>query len=488
MLSITDKNHYSNVNVRPIIVYNDQDIIGVIIDCIRNNKKIRMVNSRYASSFVNTNFDADSVLVSMEKYSSESDLFFDHEQHTVCVNAGWKIDKLCAVLDSLNYSINTYSLVNNCYVMEICYTPLFSARLGASVLSDDIVGMRIIDHKLRIVEKNRSDLDFNDYLINYGLFGIVTHLTLKIYPKCDYTLKTSHFHHIFRRNESMVYKLQCHVVENYFSYLINKCIYPYHKYAEYNYCYLDYHNNVLMTIDLKEKMGSVYEPIYGADFLYTLDKILDDFPKKYWKIEYILKYTSRYARNQVLRNVEENGFRHIGKTFTNTKMNLVYMSYFIPVYNEEQGLMIEKFFDAIEFVANLVKDFVYKNKNYNIDLPTTIHFVSSSDLSQGSPIYNVQKNVYAMISVVSLMNKTLKQSKKTIRDLINFFSLVEKKWIELDGIPNINGMFGINSSLGTFQNLTNIEILNAETKDSWENKVPIIFSNHFWQQVLNMKS
>jgi hypothetical protein len=200
----------------------------------------------------------------------------------------------------------------------------------------------------------------------------------------------------------------------------------------------------------------------------------------------------------IVASIKKNEFEDRDMFWVSTGTRVLFMSYFIPIHIEGEELNLTKLYSALE----IVRDTVNKGQAFNIDFPSDIRFVVSSDKSVASPVYKNKKTVY-LVSDLTCSAANINFTKKSTgcqildffhtdnheelnEDFRKFYARIEQKWIELGGIPHFAKMFGFtNSKENPFDSDKIGNIFSTETKQLLKKNAQPIFVNNFVQKLIN---
>jgi len=487
-------------NKRTIIHYpkNDDEICELILLALKRNQKVRVAGSKHSQSPAVTNTaEPNLLLISLEKYKSDKDIFIDHDKMQVTVNAGWKLGQLADELNRHNYLLETQTAGSVFSIGGICSMPVHGSRLGASIISDYVTEITYIDDSCNKITKTEADDDFDYYRTNYGIYGVVTHLTLKIMAVNNISAKITNFYNIFYDIHVDGYKLKRSQLDEYFANVVAKCLEPDPNCPEYVQCFVDYYNNVFVVIEWKDDdekyhVAKEYPDATKMYNLLTPEIYFSKLSKNFRSHLPTLKTGNQIARAAIMYNVEKNMQEDRDMFWISTALRSNFMSYFIPIYHEDIGLNLDNLYTSIEFVMNLNKIFVEKEATFNIDLPSDIRFVVSSQKSKLSPIYNEKKIVYAAVEIICTAYNIETDRRKIngiTEHLINelyrqFFYQVEQKWLSLGGIPHIGKVFGFEKDTDPFQKSRIAKVLPESAKSIMRERFDTLFVNNFVTDLL----
>lgn len=499
------KNWSGNIsNKRSKLYYpkNDNNIIELIEIAKNKNLKIRVAGSKHsATPVVSDNNEKNIMIISLEKYDSDNNMIINHENKVVMVNAGWKMGQLCDELNKYNYLLETQTASTAFSIGGICCLPAHGGRLGAGIIADSVVALRLIDQNGNIVVKTEKDDDFDIYRLNHGLLGIVTHITLKIIVVNNLSAKVSSFYNIFyddnSNNENYVLKRD--IMDNYFKSIVKKCIST--KKIHYTQCFIDFHNACMLAMDWvdddkKYIVKDVYLDIRSINNYQTPEIFFSKLNKNFRKNNKLLKISGKIVRHSIMYNIENNMEKDRDMFWVEDALRSIFMAYFIPVYDSKKGFMLDNLYQAIEFVMTTVKNFSTSKRKFNIDLPMDLRFVTSSNKCKLSPLYSEHKVVYAAIELVctaynletrpiasnTCLNKNTNKINYAFRE---FYYLIEQKWKSLGGIPHIGKIFGFGEDNCDPFNPSDINmVLPNISKISIKENAQSLFINNFYSNMI----
>ena len=485
------KNWSENIINKTKILHprNDNDIKAIIYSAKRLKKHVRVAGSMHSMSpVIVDSYENNIMIISLDSYHRESDIIIDHKNMIVTVNAGFKLAALYDELNKHNYLLETQPASSAFSIGGIVSMPVHGCRLGSGIIADYVVAMTLIDGACRDIYKSEMSPDFDLYRANYGILGIVTSVSFKIIKVNNIHAITSVFYNIF--NDDL--KINKDFLNLYFTRIIEKCLKP--DLISYCHCFVDFHGGCLLAVNWIDDVVeyNVKEKYPDESEVYKLqvpELFLEKFHKNFRSDSTILYSAGKIARDAIMYNIEKNMRQDRDMFWVDLASRVHFMSYFIPVH--DGNLKLDNLYRALEVVMETVKKF--QNQNFNIDLPLDIRFVTSSDKSKLSPIYNKEKKiVYAALDLVCT-GYSLETDEKRItkhNDEINtlyrkFFSIVEEQWIALGGVPHSAKVFGFsNEQLDTFNNKSIQTLLSNEIKDELRGKYQNIFMNKFITTIL----
>ena len=190
--SKTFTNWSGNLNTKQRIHHpkNDDNIIYIIKKAKKHNRKLRVVGAGHSISPIVCNTkEKDIILLCLDQYQLDPEnIIIDHKNLTVTVNAGWKLAQLAHELHKHSYYLETQPASSAFNIAGLICTPVHGAKLGASLLADSVVSLRLITKNGEIITKYKCDPEFNYYQLSLGMFGIITSVSFKIYKLDNFYL------------------------------------------------------------------------------------------------------------------------------------------------------------------------------------------------------------------------------------------------------------------------------------------------------------
>lgn len=477
-----------NKNAKLFYPENDDDIRRIIKLAKQNNSKIRVTGTGHSQTPLVCDSDESIYLVSLKNYQLEpANINIDHDNLTVEVNAGWQLGQLYDKLSNYNYYLETHTAAPVFTIGGIVNNTIHGSRLGASLMSDSVIAITLIDANGDKITKTNEDKDFNLYTLSFGLFGIVTSVTFRIL-KLYMEAKIINYYNIFDPNN----KVKRNILDDFFKDIINKCLNE--SIVVYNHSFIDYHNDALISLEWfsgndsrsvinTKEINNVYKVM-------TLSTILENISKNYRTNNTILKSLGKVTRYEIEFGVEKNLQEDKDMFWVDFGTRSYFMSYFIPIHVEGTPINLDNLYMAIEAVTSEVKK---TNKHFNIDLPCDIRFVCSSKNSILSPIYTTDKKiVYASIDILNMANNLHLNDKESYfngelnRDFRQFYHNVEQKWIALGGVPHLAKVFGFGGTDNKpFDKTIVTNIYGTDTKEIVRNKMQPLFVNNFLSELFD---
>lgn len=494
----------------------DIEIIQLIKKYSKTNSTIRVVGAGHSISptvCTNNSSDRKVKLISLSKYSLvPENININHEDMTVTVNAGWSLSKLYHELNKYRYFLETQPASAAFSVSGLCCTPVHGAKLGASHLSDSILAMRLIDDKGDIIIKTRDDPDFTFYQLSLGIFGIVTGVTFKIYKYENFTM-TSLTHPINFDDPSVNIKLNEFLLN-----CIRKSINS--ETAEYAQCFLDLHASKVLCLHWIESKQNAFirdyiEPL-SVGKMTLLETFLKRIDSDYRQSPFTLALISKFARYSITQSVENDYQTNRDLFWLTTAIRAYFMEYYIPIYTENTfddnqeslvdyvvdyesdskenpDISLDRLYDAINVVVKTMRRFKKANKTFIPDLPCEFRFVVSSQCKLSPIYYNSEvekKTIYLAIEIPCLANNLdfkfaegiNKDNTQLISDFTEFYSQVEKGWIELGGRSHWGKLYSFhNNKLFDSSNF-----IDHKTKILLQNLVSTLFLNSFSRSFIGL--
>lgn len=467
------KNWSYNINNPNVAIYfpnDDNEIIHLINFAQNNNKILRVVGSKHSQSYTVCNCKENIILVLLKHYKSSQDIFINHDTMTVTVNAGWHLGELYNHLDLYHYYLQNQPASPAFTIGGIISLPVHGSRLGESLISDIMTGLRLINSKGMIIEKKETDEDFDVYRLNLGILGIVTHVTLKIHQMNNIKTRIERYDNIFLENG----KVNVQIVEPHIKKIIQNC-FPEQSNAKkirYHHSFIDFHNNQWLSLNWKSSKKTSSEIINIPEVINLEEtekiKIASEFTKyiipHYRSNKEILKNLGKLFQLGTIALIKLNSLLNNDLLWVDLALRVYFMSYFIPIYTEGEPMNFNNLYLALESIYETVK----MSKDFNIDLPVDMRFIMSDSNELTSPVYNSKKVVFVGLEILcNSSNINLIKDKKSIlpffipictinkkklkKDFINFYQKIEESWIKLGGKPHYAKMFGF--SIKTTKNL-----------------------------------
>ena len=466
----------------------DDDIKAIIYSAKRFKKHVRVAGSIHSMSPVIVDSTENNIMIiSLNSYHRESDIIIDHKNMLVTVNAGFKLAALYDELNKYNYLLETQPASSAFTVGGIVNMPVNGCRLGAGIIADSVVAMTLIDGACRDIYKSEMSPDFDLYRANYGMLGIVTSVSFKIIKVNNLHAISSTFYNVFYDD----LRINKDFLDQYFTKIIEKCLKP--DSISYCHCFVDFHGKCLLAINWIDDVDeyNVKEKYPDETEIYKMqapELFLEKFHKNFRSDPRILQSAGKVARYAIMYNIEKNMKQDRDMFWVDLASRVHFMGYFIPVHDGD--LKLDNLYRALEIVMETVNKF--QNQNFNIDLPLDIRFVTSSEKSRLSPLYNRKKIVYAALDLVCSgfnletdQNRINKHNNEINILYRRFFSLVEEQWRALGGIPHSAKIFGFsNEKWDTFSDVGIETLLSSEVKNELRGKCENIFMNKFTKTIL----
>lgn len=228
---------------KPLILYpkNNKQIIKIINKAKKKNKII-IVSDEVKYS--------DAYHISLHKYNMpEYDILIDHITFCVTINAGWTVYKLCSELANYSYCLESDPCDKSISIYEMITRPTYGTRLGSGLIKP--IALTLIDDNGGQIMISNTEPDFNMYILNRGVTGIIINATFKI----------EKIHRTVPKIKVFNIKLFNLEIMNHLRKIINVCNTP--NSYKHNQCTIDLNNNHLTSYN--------YSPTYmPGDNLYYI--------------------------------------------------------------------------------------------------------------------------------------------------------------------------------------------------------------------------
>ena len=394
-------NWSENIENNSVKIYyptNDNDIISVINKALKKNKIIRVVGSTHSiCPNICSSDEPNIILLSLKQYhlDNNEDIVINHEKMTVKINAGLTIGHLYDQLNKYSYFLETQPASSAFTIGGIINMPVHGGRLGASLVTDTIVELTLIDMFQQKITKTETDSDFDFYRLSLGLFGIITSVTFKIQKFNNITCNINTYKNIFKNDT-----IDRSIMDNFFTNMISKCLQPGDQ-AQYNHSFLDFHNNKLLTIDWNstDQKPLIYIDTAESQSITKLptDIIHQIFLSSYRNSSGYLKILGNLVRLGVKASILKNSIEDKDMLWVSQGTRVYFMSYFIPVHIEGNQLDLTQLYRSLEIVNQQITLSRKEKKLFNVDFPMDMRFVVSSNKSRASPIYQSSKKIVYMV-------------------------------------------------------------------------------------------
>jgi UDP-N-acetylenolpyruvoylglucosamine reductase len=480
----------------------DDDIKTIINKAKKKNYIVRVVGVGHTETPLVCNSNEKNIyLVSLEEYNKDAvNIHINHKEMTVDVNAGWTLGQLYDFICQYNYYLPTHPDIPVFTIGGIISSTIHGSRLGASVLSDYVLAVTLIDSDGNRIIKTKDDPDFDLYTLNFGIFGIIVNVKFKL-EKHFIESKVTNYYNIFK-NVNGQSRIKHEIMDKFFLDIIQKCLEPeLDENAVYNHSFIDFHNSALTSIEWKnnpDKISNVDNSKEITELLIVkpLEVLLKNFIIDYRRNHTLLKILGKLIRHQIALGIENNAQDDRDMFWVQYGLKAHYMSYFVPIHTEGDLINLDKLYNAIEIVANEIERFKLENKHFNIDLPMDIRFVTSSKNCLLSPINNHDKKIiYVSIEIMTLadnllitMDDTNFLNKKLNRDFREFYKRIEEQWIVMGGVPHLSKIFGFSGpNNDPLDPVTISKIYPEDIKNGIKEKIQKLFMNDFVRKLFGVE-
>ena len=426
--SKTFTNWSGNLNTKRRIHHpkNDDDIIYIIKKAKRHNRKIRVVGAGHSISPIVCNTkETDIILLCLDQYQLlPENIVIDHKHLTVTVNAGWSLAQLSSELHIYSYYLETQPASSAFNIAGLICTPVHGAKLGASLLADSVVSLRVITKNGEILTKYKCDPDFNYYQLSLGIFGIITSITFMIYKLDNFYLNITTYDFDLTNPSPEL--------DKFFRKTISKCLNPsqalndssdisnpssssqstptsdsfdtsdifdisesqpimnssnikpiplvcdtqpikklepddgyINNRAEYVQCFLDLYNAKMVKISWKQSLKKAkiitdYPEIYEVHKRSLLEKILRRI--NYRKCTKTLNAIGRFAQHRIIHNIQKNYHEKRDMFWLSSAVRAYFMEYYIPITSADATDTTEINIDNIYKAINVISTTLQKFK------------------------------------------------------------------------------------------------------------------------------
>ncbi|SHA02823.1 hypothetical protein BTHERMOSOX_725 [Bathymodiolus thermophilus thioautotrophic gill symbiont] len=420
----------------------------------------------------------------------------------VTVNPGVREDDLDAFLIKHKLMMKTVTAGGFFSIGGMSVVDVHGSTIDAPIFAETISAFTIMnaDGQERIINRNSKDQDGNPLLpfarVSLGALGIITRVVIDTLSRpLITTLQGGKAHYLLKDKQAFTIK---------FKQLLNRPL----KYDRIEVFYTPYaaasnlpipamknflvlwwdvdSNSHSKTPNLDLDLGQnttactfSNEKKFGAPCVTGIEKYGVSFARKsqYFDSPYSLLHwppipPSGYAAialNEIKHQVKVANSKH-SELWLTKAAQVMFMSYFIELPAlDETGL--EKVWDGLQVVG----DYVIQEKNFHIAAPMEFRFVKGGD-SVMSGTYTKNPNTWFVnLDVIGFIEPTT--STEYPSALIKFFAFVERKWIEMGGLPHNGKMYGFydpkDSNKDSFTPPFNKNFLSFITQRRIERGAPI---------------
>lgn len=429
------------------------DIKNVIKQC-QGRAVLRVVGSRHSIPPLIVDNDEKVVVISLDEFHlTPNDISIDEKNFLVTVNAGWTLGQLYSYLDQQSYTLPTQPASNAFTVGGCVSIPVHGSRLGRSYLGSYVTQLTLIDDQGNVITKTRKDVDFVNYIHNYGVMGVIISVTFRLEKKYKMQL------HVENNNKPVFLgeKANYPLLERIFTPLIEKSING--SSHDYHHSFLDYHNNTLLTLDWhaekeispEEEETPERETIYKiklAKFFHTYI-----FPS-YRRSRTYLKLLGKLSRWLISSSVYYDTLDDRNLLWFAVGSAAYFMEYIIPI--KEGARDIGK-------ILEILKQEIEKRGTYILDLPLSLRLIT------------IDARVYLALDLVfgtanlSLDPNNIRQGYHRLnQDFYSFCAALEKRYQQMGGFPHPGKMFGLTDK-GPFTKIPNRVTLHVKGSSLFHN-------------------
>jgi xylitol oxidase len=155
------------------------ETIKQVQDVVRRSRKLKVLGSRHSFNAI---ADSPEDMIALDHF--EQVLMFDHERHTVTVDAGRRYGQLCAQLDQAGYALHNLASLPHISVAGACATATHGSGDGNGNLASAVAEIELVtaDGELVVLSRDQHGELFQGAVVGLGGLGVVTKLTLDVVP------------------------------------------------------------------------------------------------------------------------------------------------------------------------------------------------------------------------------------------------------------------------------------------------------------------
>jgi alditol oxidase len=153
--------------------------IAHVQELVRRSRKLKVLGSRHSFNDI---ADSPEDLITLDQLDHE--LVFDHERHTVTVDAGVKYGQICRALHRAGYALPNLASLPHISVAGACATATHGSGDGNANLATAVAALELVtaDGELVALSRDQHGELFQGAVVGLGGLGVVTKLTLDLVP------------------------------------------------------------------------------------------------------------------------------------------------------------------------------------------------------------------------------------------------------------------------------------------------------------------
>ncbi|MER2059466.1 MAG: FAD-binding protein [Niallia sp.] len=159
--------------------WHEPETVEEIQQLVSRLNKLRVIGTRHS---FNSIADSNENIVSLQKLNKV--LSINQENETVTIEAGVKYGDLCHVLQQHGYALHNLASLPHISVAGACATATHGSGNSNQNLAAAVRAMEVVtaDGSIVTFSKEKSEEELHGAVVGLGGLGIVTKLTLDIYP------------------------------------------------------------------------------------------------------------------------------------------------------------------------------------------------------------------------------------------------------------------------------------------------------------------
>lgn len=153
--------------------------VAELQETIKKVKKVRGLGTKHCFNKI-----ADSTENQISSAEFNKIISLDKEKQTITVEAGIKYGDLCKYLDENGFALHNLASLPHISVAGACATATHGSGIKNGNLATQVVALEFVNGKGEIVNlsKEKDGEEFGMAVVNVGVLGIVTKMTLAIQP------------------------------------------------------------------------------------------------------------------------------------------------------------------------------------------------------------------------------------------------------------------------------------------------------------------
>ncbi|RYE77284.1 MAG: FAD-binding protein, partial [Hyphomicrobiales bacterium] len=149
-------------------------------EVVRQSPKVRVVGARHSFNAI---ADTPGALISLRMLERRVEI--DAAARTVVIDGGITYSELCPQLDAAGWALFNLASVPDFTVVGAVATAIHGSGNTNKNLASSVAGLEIVTASGDVLTLKRGDADFDGAVVNLGVLGVVTAMTLDLVPRFE---------------------------------------------------------------------------------------------------------------------------------------------------------------------------------------------------------------------------------------------------------------------------------------------------------------